>query len=150
MKIILILILVFSLLQPSKNDCITISLPTIEQGLKSSQINVIEAIAHIESSGDSTALNEKENAVGYLQIRPCMLREANRLVGYEKYQLSDRISKSKSIQLFCDIQRNYNPSWDLEVAARKWNGGYKGMQNPKTLKYYKLVKIRYNERFRTS
>lgn len=87
------------------------------------QDKLIDAIIYVESRGDVNAYNAKEDAVGCLQIRPIMLREVNRLVGYNKYQLKDRWIRSKSIEMFNVIRHNIkNPT--NERVARTWNGGY--------------------------
>ena len=98
-----------------------------------------------ESSNGVNTYNESEDAVGYLQIRPIMVKEVNLLVGYEKYTLEDRWDKQKSIEMFTDYQNAVNPTWDLELAAKKWNGGRQGHLKGSTQGYYlHLVEI-YDE-----
>ena len=101
--------------------------------------NLIDAIIYVESKGDIKAHNISEGAVGCLQIRPIMLREVNRLLGYNKYQLSDRWNKVKSIEMFNVIKENTtNPT--NEKLARNWNGGWSGYKKQSTLKYWHKVK----------
>lgn len=101
--------------------------------------NLIDAIIYVESRGDVNAYNAKENAVGCLQIRPIMLREVNRLLGYNKYKLTDRWNKVKSIEMFNVIKQNTtNPT--NEKLARNWNGGWNGYKKQSTLKYWQKVK----------
>ena len=101
--------------------------------------NLIDAIIYVESKGDIKAHNISEDAVGCLQIRPIMLREVNRLLGYNKYQLTDRWSKVKSIEMFNVIKQNTtNPT--NEKLARNWNGGWNGYKKQSTLKYWHKVK----------
>lgn len=101
--------------------------------------NLIEAIMYVESRGDTNAYNAKENAVGCLQIRPIMLREVNRLLGYNKYKLTDRWNKEKSIEMFNVIKKHTtNPT--NEKLARNWNGGWNGYKKQSTLKYWHKVK----------
>jgi hypothetical protein len=101
--------------------------------------NLIDAIIYVESRGDIKAHNISEDAVGCLQIRPIMLREVNRLLGYNKYQLSDRWNKVKSIEMFNVIKQNTtNPT--NEKLARNWNGGWNGYKKQSTLKYWHKVK----------
>jgi len=103
------------------------------------QDSLIDAIIHVESRGDSMAYNAGEDAVGVLQIRPIMMREVNRLLGYNKYTLDDRWSKSKSIEMFNVIkQHTTNPT--NEILARNWNGGWNGYKKKSTLKYWQKVK----------
>jgi hypothetical protein len=101
--------------------------------------NLIEAIMYVESRGDINAYNAKENAVGCLQIRPIMLREVNRLLGYNKYKLADRWNKEKSIQMFNVIKEHTTNPTD-EKLARNWNGGWNGYKKQSTLKYWQKVK----------
>jgi hypothetical protein len=101
--------------------------------------NLIEAIIYVESRGDTNAYNVKENAVGCLQIRPIMLREVNRLLGYNKYKLADRWNKVKSIEMFNVIKEHTTNPTD-EKLARNWNGGWNGYKKQSTLKYWQKVK----------
>ena len=101
--------------------------------------NLIDAIIYVESRGDVNAYNAKENAVGCLQIRPIMLREVNRLLGYNKYKLTDRWNKSKSIEMFNVIKEHTTNPTD-EKLARNWNGGWNGYKKQSTLKYWHKVK----------
>ena len=104
------------------------------------RIMLIKAIIQIESNGRVAAYNPSEDAVGVLQVRPIMLREINRVVGYEKYKLSDRWDKMKSIAMFIDYQNYRNPNWDYELAARTWNGGHTGDTKYATISYWMKVK----------
>lgn len=99
--------------------------------------NLIEAIIWVESRGDTLAYNKSEDALGCLQIRPIMLREVNRILGYNKFKLSDRTSRSKSIEMFNVIRGHLNNPTDEKI-ARTWNGGYNYGES--TLKYWNKVK----------
>ena len=103
------------------------------------QDSLIEAIIHVESRGDSMAYNAGEDAVGVLQIRPIMMREVNRLLGYNKYTLDDRWSKSKSIEMF-NVIKDHTTNPTNERLARNWNGGWNGYKKKSTLKYWQKVK----------
>jgi hypothetical protein len=97
----------------------------------------IQAIILTETSNGTDRYNPNEvESVGLLQIRPVMIREVNRILGYNKYQLSDRLSDKKSIEIFEVFQNHVNPSGNFEVMCRTWNGGGRGMQKTSTLKYY--------------
>lgn len=97
---------------------------------------IIVIIARIESNFNHTAFNALEEAAGMFQIRPVMVREVNRLVGYEKYSIDDRYSISSSIDMFVDYNNIVNPEWDYERAARLWNGGITGMKKRSTDVYW--------------
>lgn len=101
--------------------------------------NLIKAIMYVESRGNTKAHNISEDAVGCLQIRPIMLREVNRLLGYNKYKLADRWSKAKSIEMFNVIKEHTTNPTD-EKLARNWNGGWNGYKKQSTLKYWYKVK----------
>ena len=102
---------------------------------------LIGAIIQVESSGDDSAYNKSEDAVGCLQIRPIMVREVNRLLKKRKsskqYTLLDRWSRGKSIEMFLVFTKNISK---LEAKARCWNGGPKGMNRSATIKYWNKVK----------
>jgi hypothetical protein len=101
--------------------------------------NLIDAIIYVESRGNTKAHNIKEDAVGCLQIRPIMLKEVNRLLGFNKYKLADRWSKAKSIEMFNVIKENTKKPTN-EKLARNWNGGWNGYKKQSTLKYWYKVK----------
>ena len=105
--------------------------------------NLVEAIIWVESRGDTLAYNKSEEALGCLQIRPIMLREVNRLLAkndiQKVYTLKDRMSRSKSIQMFNVIRGHIDDPTDERI-ARTWNGGYNYGES--TLKYWNKVKSR--------
>jgi len=114
-------------------------LTTSSMGVVRSIPNLIDAIIYVESRGDINAHNIKEDAVGCLQIRPIMLREVNRLLGYNKYKLADRWNKEKSIEMF-NIIKEHTKNPTNEKLARNWNGGCYGYKKQSTLKYWYKVK----------
>jgi len=75
----------------------------------------IEALIFVESRGNENAVGNGD-CVGVLQITPIYVRECNRLIGYEKYDIMDRFDSLKSIELFTIIQSHYNPEKDIEKA----------------------------------
>ena len=100
----------------------------------------LQAIIWVETSGGLSRYNPGETeSVGLLQIRPIMIKEVNRILGYNKYQLSDRLSDKCSIEIFNIYQQKFNPSMDFEKMCRLWNGGRSGMQKASTLKYYETA-----------
>lgn len=116
---------------------------------------LILAIAMVESGGDVNAVNEAEDAVGYLQIRPCCVEDVNRILGEEKFTLADRYSKEKSIEMFKVYTAYYyvHYSDDIkkagiskeEAMARIWNGGPRGWKYKSTKGYWKKVKANIKE-----
>lgn len=99
---------------------------------------LVRAFASIESSNNTNARNKSSGASGIIQIMPIMVKEANRLVGYEKYTLQDRFSKEKSFEIFHLIMKHKNPEYDIAKACFIWN------PNGKT-DYTKRVEEVYNE-----
>jgi hypothetical protein len=108
---------------------------------------LITAIATVESK-----LNEKavsRDCVGYLQIRPILVKECNIILKQQKkktrYTLRDRFNKKKSIEMFYIIQKKYNPSFNIERALWIWNAGPYSKKKPisyirKILKIYNKAK----------
>ena len=109
---------------------------------------IIDAIAQIESGRNPKVVSKDGMYVGYLQIAPILVRECNRIVGYNKYTYQDRYSKDKSIQMFIDFQEHHNPEGNVEKAIRLWNSGdIKCMERKsKTEAYYQKVISKYGSR----
>lgn len=106
---------------------------------------LITAVATVESK-----LNEKAvsgDCVGYLQIRPVLVKECNNILKKKKsskrYSLKDRYNKEKSIEMFCLIQENFNPSYNIERALWIWNAGANAKKRP-TAYINKVMKV-YNK-----
>ena len=86
------------------------------------RVTLVDAIIQVESRGNDSAFNAAENAVGCLQIRPIMVREVNRLIGWEVYTLEDRWDREKSIEMF-NVIKDHVENPNGEKIARIWNGG---------------------------
>lgn len=97
----------------------------------------ISALSFVESGNSPTKVGSN-NDVGMLQITPIMVREANRIVGNNKYKLSDRTNIDKSVELFNVVQAHHNPNKDLNLALKIWN-------SKAPLSYHKKVINKYNE-----
>lgn len=102
---------------------------------------LVKAFIFVESSGNDYAVNARTKATGCLQIMPIMIREANRLVGAEKYKLSDRTNRSKSVEIFHLVMAAKNPDYDIARACIIWNpnGGYNYLLKVEN-EYNKLIK----------
>ena len=105
---------------------------------------LIEAMILVESEGNDSAYCKKEEAVGCLQIRPIMLAECNRILKLQKssisYNLLDRWSREKSIEIFHIINQYHNKDATYEEIARFWNGGPKWTEKSGTKRYWSKVK----------
>lgn len=95
------------------------------------------AFAVVESNNNPKAINRKENAVGLLQIRPIMIRQANQIVGEDLYELSDREDSLVSLGIFHTVMSELNPSLDIDRAIDIWNPNA-------TQSYRNLIKAIYN------
>jgi hypothetical protein len=96
---------------------------------------LIESIIYVESRNDSTVIGEKKNAVGVLQITPVYVYEVNRILEKsdstgvcKHFNLSDRFSKCKSIEMFNIYQNKKNPKRKLRLAIK--------LHNPKSYDSY--------------
>lgn len=103
---------------PEEKDCIEvvrIEKQTVDWN------KLIEAIIWRESRGNDNSVNHKSNAVGCLQITPIYLKQCNKIAGHEKYKLSDRYSRIKSIEMLNLYQSHFNPEKDLHLAIKLHN-----------------------------
>lgn len=66
---------------------------------------------------------KREGALGKLQVRPIMVKEVNRIVGWNKYRHTDAKDSTKSVEMFFIYQNFYNPKWNPQRAAYLWIGG---------------------------
>lgn len=76
----------------------------------------IKALTWVESRHDPKAKNEQTSATGLFQQLNIYVEEANRIVGYNKFKLSDRKNPKKSREMFDVIQNFYNPNKDIKKA----------------------------------
>lgn len=99
---------------------------------------LVEAIIWRESRGNDKAINPKTKASGCLQIMPIYVKDANRIIGSNKYTLNDRFDREKSIEMFNVVQGWYNPNKDLHLAIK--------IHNPRaSWQYHKDIENKYNE-----
>jgi len=93
---------------------------------------LILSIIHIESKGDNFAIGQL-NSIGCLQITPIYVKEVNRILKnneiYKKYELIDRLSRKKSIEMFNIMNNHYNPNKNINKAIK--------MHNPRAPKSYR-------------
>ena len=104
---------------------------------------LLDAMIYVESGGNDSAYSALEDAVGCLQIRPCMVHDVNRILKKQnkdtQYSLLDRWDRNKSIEMFY-VYSNYYNLTTLEDMARAWNGGPRGTNKITTVGYWKKVK----------
>ena len=97
----------------------------------------ITALAWVESRWNDLAESPKQ-AVGYLQLTPILVKDANRILGEEIFSLDSRIDREESIKMFNIIMDNYNPEHDKQLALKIWNPYAK-------VSYHRAVMAKYNE-----
>jgi hypothetical protein len=102
--------------------------------------DIINTLIFIESTYNNNAYVSSTGAAGPLQIRPILLNDINRIVGYNKYSLDDRFNRKKSIEMF-NIYINYYELNTVHKISRCWYGGPNGYKNNNTLVYWKKVLI---------
>lgn len=100
---------------------------------------LVEAFIQVESEGDNYAVNKVSGATGCLQLMPIQVKEANRLLGRNKYKLSDRTNRAKSIEIFHLIMRQKNPEYDIHLACKIWNPKSKLSYHTKVVKEYEKL-----------
>lgn len=83
---------------------------------------MIQALIIVESEGDPHAVG-KTNDLGILQITPIYVKEVNRILKEERYDLSDRTNIYKSLEMFEVYQEHHNPDKDILTAIKIHNTG---------------------------
>lgn len=89
----------------------------------------VEALIQVESGGKADAVG-KTNDVGILQITPIYVKDVNRILGEERYDLSCRTDTEKSLEMFEILQGHYNPSKSIDKAIK--------LHNPKAPQSYRI------------
>ncbi len=84
--------------------------------------SLFNAICKVESNNDPTKYNRKEKAAGIAQIRPICLQDINRILGIDRYTLTDRYNPTKVHAMFFIYTGHYAKGGTLEEMARIWNG----------------------------
>ena len=105
---------------------------------------MISALIFVESSGNDSAYNASEDAVGCLQIRKTMVDDVNRILKNKIYTYSDRWNRTKSIEMLKIYCNHYNLNTPEHI-ARCWNGGPRGLAKPQTVNYWSRVKNKMEE-----
>lgn len=119
-------------------------------GIKNGKLDSIDelilAIGFIESSSNPNAVGDThlpEPSVGYLQIRPIMVRDVNRILkdrGEDlRYSMKDRRDSTKSTEMFKIWCNAYHQTSSFEQIARCWNGGPEGHVKSATKKYWDKI-----------
>ena len=108
---------------------------------------LISALIQVESEGKLDAFNEKENAIGCLQIRPIYIQDLNRFSS-NTYTHSDMYDRNNAIDACVTYLRYYGNQIKrielreptFEDLARIHNGGELGYCRESTVEYWEKVK----------
>lgn len=141
--------------QRVKEDTTSVEVVSLKTQTELTWDDFVSAVIYVESRGNDSAYNTKEDAVGCLQIRPIMVREVNRNLrkwnAPFRYTLDDRWDRQKSIDMFDIMAEEVECCLDLtqmeffEIVARKWNGGGRGHLKESTLVYWERIKNQLNK-----
>lgn len=96
-------------------------------------VPLMNAIAMVETMGNTLAFNEFENAAGIFQIRQIRVDDYNRRTG-SHYQLTDMFDYEISEKVFLYFAELAGP-YSFEKIAKAWNGS-----GPKTEFYWQRIK----------
>ena len=97
---------------------------------KNNYDTLIAAISKYESNNVDSAINQKEQAYGRLQIRQCRVDHYNTLTG-KNYTLKDMFDFSKAREVFLYFAEGKT----YEHAAKDWNGS-----GALTITYWECIK----------
>lgn len=138
-----------------KEDTTSVEVVSLKTQTELTWDDFVSAVIYVESRGNDSAYNTKEDAAGCLQIRPIMVREVNRNLrkwnAPFRYTLDDRWDRQKSIDMFDIMAEEVECCLDLtqmeffEIVARKWNGGGRGHLKESTLIYWERIKNQLNK-----
>lgn len=107
-----------------KNEMITDTFPQ-EMGYTLTREDTINAMALAfvkqESNFNHTAVSPCGQWVGCLQLSEIMVREANRIVGFDCFNYNDRYDRQGSYAIFRIVQQHHNPNLEIDRAIDIWN-----------------------------
>ncbi len=105
-----------------------------------------QAIRQKESGGNPKKINRRELAWGIAQIKPIMIADVNRILGYNAFRHEDAFDPSKARQMFEIYQYHYWPHGGPEQWARAWCSGPKGPDKPCSLEYWRDIEKHMKEK----
>ena len=107
--------------------------------------NFVAAEIQVESSGRNNAIGDDGKAIGCLQIHIACWQDAKEMDSSLQGNYSNCFSREYSIKVMRAYLNRYCPDAirknDFETMARTWNGGANGRNNPRTLDYWRRVKL---------
>lgn len=102
------------------------------------------AFAKQESNFDHRAVSPCGRWVGCLQISEIMVREANRIVGFDCFCYDDRYDRQGSYAIFRIIQEHKNPKLEIDKAIDLWNPRCGQVYRGAVKKYFEYNLQNYN------
>ncbi len=129
----LFLSLAFTAYAPGTGSVIIFDIPPAEPF-----IDLMNAIAKVETNNDTMAFNPLEEAAGCFQIRPIRVEDYNKRTG-SNYTTNDLFNYNISRKIFLYYASQIGP-YNMKKIASDWNGS-----GPQTLEYWDRVSklIRY-------
>ena len=108
--------------------------------------SLLDAIAAVESNGNSSAIGDNGNAYGVYQIHESYVQDVNRISG-KNFTHEDAFDKDKAKEMVTIYLTNYGKNYEKktgktatnEVLARIHNGGPNGWKKTATQKYWNKV-----------
>lgn len=120
----------------------------IDSNIRMSREDTINAMALAfakqESNFDHMAVSPCGRWVGCLQLSKIMVREANRIVGFDCFCYDDRYDRQSSYAIFKIVQQHHNPNLEIDRAIDVWNPGCGSDYRGSVKKYFKYNLMNYN------
>lgn len=109
---------------------------------------LLHALKMAESGCKSNAIGDNGKAVGILQLHKVYVDDANRIVGYKKYNYNDRYDVLKSEEMTRIVLTHYGKRYERktgkrctdEILARIHNRGYSQWSDKLGERYWSRVK----------
>lgn len=102
------------------------------------------AFAQQESQFNHTAVSPCGQWVGCLQLSEIMVREANRIVGFDCFNYNDRYDRQGSYAIFKIVQEYHNRNLEIDRAIDIWNPGCWRHYREAVKKYFRHNLLNYN------
>lgn len=123
----------------------TIIYDSIPQMSREDTINAMAlAFAQQESQFNHTAVSPCGQWVGCLQLSEIMVREANRIVGFDCFNYNDRYDRQGSYAIFKIVQEYHNRNLEIDRAIDIWNPGCGRHYRESVKKYFRHNLLNYN------
>lgn len=130
--------------EPPQHDTIIIY-DSIPQMSREDTINAMAlAFAKQESQFNHMAVSPCGRWVGCLQLSKIMVREANRIVGFDCFNYDDRYDRQGSYAIFKIVQEYHNRNLEIDRAIDIWNPGCGSDYRDSVKKYFRHNLLNYN------